>query len=241
MLIETLMAALLASSCDVTRAALGVCGSSCTNVTTTPGSFALCQTTTTTTTGSSGKSNPAKPAPQKLCSYYANNTIEVPTLTIIKAWVDVGSRLCIGDKVAEKIVVYKPLSQQLEDVFRASIAAPRAWLVGPGDPEPYEEVVFEVDSAALSVRGSLSGKEATIRFRPVGVSWSFSDGETKSGKSVSHAFGLEGSMSARARVQYEVDYQLGGSWTISAAAWPLSSNEVFVKVVDPPRRALLVP
>lgn len=241
MLIEALAAAVLMSSCDVTKAALGACGSSCASTPTTPGSFTLCETTTSTKPGNATAGGPASPKPQRLCSYYANNTIDVPTLTIIQAWVDVGSRLCIGDAVPEKPVVYKPVTEQLEDIFKASISNPRAWLVGPEDPEPFEDVSFEVEALPVSISGSLSGRPATIRFRPVGFSWSFSDGHSGQGRQISHAFDAEGDMSARALVRYEVDYQLGGAWSQSVASWSLSSNQVRVMVVDPPRRALLVP
>ena len=241
MLIEALAAFILSSSCDVTKAALGACGASCSGIQAAPGSFSLCETTTTTRPGQSSSGAAPVPKPQRLCAYYANNTIDVPTLTIIQAWVDVGSRLCIGDEVLEKPIVYKPVSEQLEDIFRASVSSPRAWLVGPYDPEPFEEVSFDVDSAVATVSGSLSGKNATIRFRPVGFSWLFSDGSKVQGRNVTHAFQQEGEMSARALVQFEVDYQLNGAWAQAVASWSLSSNQVLVKVVDPPRRTLLIP
>lgn len=242
MLIEAIAAAaVLLSSCDVTKAALGACGASCAAAPSTPGSFTLCETTTITKPGGASSSGPSAPKPQRLCSYYANNSIDVPTLTIIQAWVDVGSRLCIGDTVVEKPVVYKPVTEQLEDIFKASISNPRAWLVGPEDPEPYEEISFEVDAVPVSISGSLSGRSATIRFRPVGFSWSFSDGQSGQGRQIAHAFDAEGDMFARALVRYEVDYQVSGAWSQSVASWSLSSNQVRVRVVDPPRRALLVP
>lgn len=241
MLIESLALAISMSSCDVTKAALGACGTSCTSVQTAPGSFALCETTTVTTPGTSSSTRPVEPKPQRLCSYYANNTIDVPTLTIIQAWVEVGSRLCIGDIASEKPVVYKPVTEQLEDIFRASISNPRAWLLGPEDPEPFEDVGFAVEATETSVTGSLSGRAATIRFRPVFFSWTFSDGGSGQGSSVRHAFEVEGRMSARAQVRFEVDYQLNGAWSQSVASWSLGSNQVVVNVVDPPRRALLVP
>jgi len=241
MLIEGLAVIILSASCDVTKAALGACGASCSSIQTAPGSFALCETTTTTRNNPSPLTMPSAPRPQRLCSFYANNTIDVPTLTIIQAWVEVGSRLCMGDKVPEKPIVYRPVSEQLEDIFRASVSSPRAWLVGPENPEPLEAVSFEVESAVATVAGSLSGKTASIRFRPVGFSWSFSDGANGQGRKVTHAFEQEGEVFARAQVRYEVDYQLNGIWSQSVATWSLSSNKVSLKVVDPPRRTLLIP
>ena len=241
MLVEALAAFILSSSCDVTKAALGACGASCSGIQAAPGSFSLCETTTTTRPGQSCSGATPVPKPQRLCTYYANNTIDVPTLTIIQAWVEVGSRLCIGDKVPEKPIVYRPVSEQLEDIFRASVSSPRAWLVGPENPEPLEAVSFEVESAVATVAGSLSGKTASIRFRPVGFSWSFSDGANGQGRKVTHAFEQEGEVFAKAQVRYEVYYQLNGIWSQSVASWSLSSNKVSLTVVDPPRRTLLIP
>jgi hypothetical protein len=175
------------------------------------------------------------------CSYYANGTIDIPTLSVITAWVEVGSRLCIGDPIPEPKPVYRSLTEQLSDIFSAKISSPVAWRTGPDLPEPFEMVSFFVESSTKTVDGSLFGEPAKIRFRPVGFDWSFSDGKKLSGASVAKGFEEEGNAFGYAEVEYEVDYQLDGSWKYRAAAWSLTSNRVSLKIFDPPRKTLLVP
>lgn len=237
MLIEFLAAAILSASCDVTKAALGGCGATCpTSIT--AGSFSLCESKTQK---KSSTSTVSKPKPQRLCTYYVNGTIDVPTLTIISAWVDVGSRLCIGDPIPEPVVVVRTVQEELEDIFSARLANPKAWLTSRSKPEPFEPVGFTVESENSVVSGSLFGDPATIRFRPVSFSWTFSDGSRGTGDSVSKFFSEPGRAWGKASVRYEVDYKKSGSWTYDAASWSLTSNTVHLEVIDPPRKTLLVP
>lgn len=236
MLVEFLAGTILATSCDVTKAALGGCGSSC-NSSSVAGSFTICESKSQKRSTTSV----AKPKPQRLCNYYVNGTIDVPTMTIISAWIDVGSRLCIGDPIPEPQPVVKTVREELEDIFSAKLQAPKAWLTSDSKPEVFESVGFAVEGFDVSVAGSLFGDPATIRFRPVGFSWSFYDGSKAYGETVTRAFTQTGRAWAKASVRYEVDYRKSGGWTMNAASWSLTSNTVYFAVFDPPRKTLLVP
>lgn len=236
MLAELLAVAILTSSCDVTKAALGGCGAPCPGGAS-AGSFTICESKSQ----KKSTSTTPKPKPQRLCNYYVNGTIDVPTLTIISAWVDVGSRLCIGDPIPEPAPVVKTVREELEDVFSARLANPKAWLTSRARPEPSEPVGFEVESFQVTVNGSLFGDPATIRFRPVSFSWTFSDGSKSSGDSVTKVFTQPGKAWGKVSVRYEVDYRKTGAWTLDAASWSLTSNTVNLEIFDPPRKTLLVP
>ena len=236
MLAELLAMVILASSCDATKAALGGCGSQC-PAESAPGSFSVCESKSQKKSSSSV----SKPTPQRLCKYYVNGTIDIPTLTVISAWVDVGSRLCIGDPIPEPAPVVKTIRQELEDVFSARLNNPRAWLTSRSKPELFETVGFAVESFDVTVNGSLFGDPATIRFRPVSFSWNFSDGAKARGEAVSHSFAEAGKAWAKVSVLYEVDYRKSGSWVIDAASWSLAGNTINLDVIDPPRKTLLVP
>lgn len=235
MLAEFLALSILSASCDVTKAALGGCGPCPTQAA--PGSFSLCESRSET----SSTTSVLKPNPQRLCQFYVNGTIDQPTLTIISAWVDVGSRLCIGDPIPEPVVVVRTIRQELEAVFSAQLDNPRAWLSARDRPEINEQVGFAVESFQVVVSGSLFGEPATIRFRPVAFDWEFSDGSSARGESVSKVFSEAGKAWAKARVLYEVDYRKSGPWVLDAASWSLPSNTVRLEVFDPPRKTLLVP
>ena len=90
----------LAASCSIEAAALGVCECSQDQ---TEGSFEVCATERITGREDMIRESPATPQPKplRLCSWYANGTIDSPTLSVITAWVPIGSRLCIGDEVPE--------------------------------------------------------------------------------------------------------------------------------------------
>lgn len=244
MLVELAML-LAASSCDINRAAMGLCGG-CPDGGT---SYAICATETgggsgTSNLPGSSSSGPSRPTPMKLCEYYLNGSIDVPTQTIISAWVPVGSRLCIGDVVVE----YTPgptreerIESEVSDRFAASSNLPLAWWE-PGDEIEYEELVrFYVDPKNKSVPGTLLGEAATIRFTAISIIWIFSDGGRGSSDSYSREFKKIGSYKAFARVQYRVDYRIGSaSWVLGAATRELKSNVLDVLVVKYPRRTLLV-
>jgi len=244
MLVELAML-MAASSCDINRAAMGLCGG-CPNGS---AAYAICATETGGATGSSnlpGSSNigPKKPTPMKLCNYYVNGSIDQPTLGIISAWVPVGSRLCIGDEVVE----YTPgpsrqerIDTEISDRFAASSNLPVAWWE-PGDEIEYEELVrFFVDPKNKSVPGTLLGEAATIRFTATRIVWNFSDGGRGTSEAYSREFKKIGSYKAFATVQYRVDYKIGSAnWVLSAATRELKSNVLDVLVVKYPRRTLLV-
>lgn len=235
MLVDTLFALLLASSCDVTKAALGGCGAVCSS--STPGSFSLCDSETTERTVGSGASNPR---PKRLCTFYANGTVDIPTMTVISAWIDIGSRLCIGDPIPEPAAP-RTITEELSDIFTAHLDRPVARRLSRERPESFEPVVFEVDAYSKTVVGELLGAPATIRFRPVETIWAFSDGDSARGNKVSKFFTEQGTVWGKARVTYEVDYKRFSSWVLDAASWTLTSNAVDLQVFDPPRKTLLVP
>jgi hypothetical protein len=245
MLIEIAMLLMVTTSCDVSKAALGLCQIDCSI--TGAGSFTVCanQGQSNQTGGSSNGSSPAKatPKPQRLCKYYVNGTIDVPTIGTITAWVDVGSRPCIGDSIPEPKVTSSPKSiqSQLEEQFTAVSKTPFAWWEPGSDLEIEEPAIFHVQANSTIEAGELLGQTAQIRFRPVSYSWIFSDGISSSGVKYSRIFLEIGNYRATARVDYEVDYRFDtGPWIQNAASWSLSSNELFVVVIDPPRRTLLV-
>lgn len=236
MLVEALLVlGALKGSCDVTLAALGICSSQCDSTALATGEFSLCaKKEETKSTGT------AKPTPMRECKYYVNGTIDVPTQTIITAWVEVGSRLCIGDEPVESKPVYRSVTEQLDDIFSAKAQAPVAYRESRDNPEPFEAIHFFAESSDQRQTGSLFGEAAQIRFRPVGFRWEFSDGATGYGRSNTRSFDGEGNHSAQVFVRFEVDYETGGTWHHNAAQFTLGSNLVSVRIVDPPRRTLLV-
>ncbi|MEY3561054.1 MAG: hypothetical protein RL068_206 [Actinomycetota bacterium] len=184
-----------------------------------------------------------KPKPQRQCRYYANGTIDQPTLSIITAWVDVGSRACIGDEVNQSLITATPartINEDLSDQFTAKSQKPTAWW-NPGDQVEYDEMArFYVTRTTLEVSGELLGKPAQIRFRPISARWEFGDG-SGNGFTSDHSFARVGNYRVIAFVTYQVDYKYSGStWVQNAATWELASNELRVPVVEYPRRTLLV-
>ena len=86
----------------------------------------------------------------------------------------------------------------------------------------------------------LFGEPASIRFVPILASWDIA-GRVLFGFSSAQQFDEVGQYRAQAFVTYRVDYQLPGeAWVLAAAEITSASNELFVTVVDPPRRTLLV-
>jgi hypothetical protein len=239
-MLELLIPWLLAASCDVTSAALGNCG--CDQAI--AGQFTLCASDQTQSQlpGSSSVSTP-QPKPLRLCSYYANGTIDIPTISVITTWVEVGSRLCIGDELGESFssTPVRTVQDDLQDSITAVSDRPIAWWE-PGDEVEFEDpAVFRMNRANLNFSGELLGQSAQIRFVPSSARWQFSDGEAGSGFSFTRSFPDIGSYWAQGYVEYQVDYRIGGGgWVLSAANWELAANRLQVPVIEYPRRTLLV-
>ncbi len=179
------------------------------------------------------------------CKYFANGTIDVPTMTIITAWVAVGSRLCIGDEIP------KPSSssgtwrsqteRELRGKFTAKASRPIASWAPGGEIEFGDPIELRVQADAEVVSGTLLGRQAQIRFRPISARWEVSDGSNLYGFQKTHSFDLPGSFVIRAYVSYEVDYKHTlGNWVFNAARWELGANKLTIAVIERERRTLLV-
>jgi len=222
MLIEL---AILLSSCSAAGASLGVCKSEC--PTAQGASYTICQERESQKTTSS---KPIAPKPKRLCSYYVNGTIDIPTVSVITAWVEVGSRLCIGDQPPVPAVPrVKSVAEQAADAFTAYAIPPFAYLSPSTQAEITEPVNFGVNVGGGSHAGELFGSAAEIKFVATSVSWSFSDGQTASGRNVTVSFADPGQIAARASVD----------WVVGAGSAGLDSNSLSLEVIDPPRRSLL--
>jgi len=184
---------------------------------------------------------PKIPKPKRLCSYYVNGTIDTPTASVITAWVEVGSRLCIGDPVPQPATpIVRTVAEEATDAFTAYATAPFAYFSPNRQIEISEPVGFGVNVGGGSHGGTLFGSPAEIRFIATGVSWRFSDGQTASGRYASVSFSEPQILSAYAIVSYRIDYRYpNASWVTGAAYASLDSNRVSLEVIDPPRRSLL--
>ena len=194
-----------------------------------------------TTTTKPKTPQPKIPKPKRLCSYYVNGTVDIPTSSMISAWVEVGSRLCIGDEIPVPTVPkVRTVAEQATDAFTAYAVAPFAFFSPNSQIEITEPVSFGVNVGGGSHGGSLFGSPAEIRFVSTGVNWYFSDGQSAGGRSVSVSFWEPQTVSAYARVSYRIDYRYPDSdWVSGAAFASLESNRVSLEVIDPPRRSLL--
>jgi len=229
MLISVFLAA-----CDLTGATLGIC--ECGMQVTDQISFELCasQGSQTQQTGESFET------PMRLCEYFVNGTIDEPTLGRITAWVPVGSRLCIGDKVPEPSPP-RTLEEEIRDSFLAFSSRPLAQWEPGGELEIDVPARFSVDTGSTLAAGNLLGRSAQIRFTAVSSSWSFTDGISLHGFDVERTFQDPGTHTAQARVTYRIDYRFnGGSWVQGAGSGSLSSNVLELSVIKIPRRTLLV-
>jgi len=223
---------------------------SCQPHSSTADSFTICaekfEQSSSQATTQSGSGAP-KAKPMRLCSYYVNNSIDVPTDGVITAWIPVGARSCIGDvspetqATAKTTTIQSASASAIRDSLTGFSNRPFAsWSPG-GELEIFEFGQFSVAVNNRTTSGKLLGQAAQIRFTAISTSWQFSDSVSISGPSVSKAFQTVGSFSAVAKVDYRVDYQFAGqSWVISAATTTLSSNQLEVEVIEPPRRSLLI-
>lgn len=127
------------------------------------------------------------------------------------------------------------------DAFTAYAIAPFAYLSPSGEAEITEPVSFGANLGGGEHSGELFGKMANIRFVAIGTKWSFSDGQRLSGQFVTTSFELPELVTASAEVSYRIDYRYPGeSWVLNAATASLTSNQLSLSVVDPPRRTLLI-
>jgi len=229
--------AILLASCSASGASLGVCKSEC--PISQGASYTICAEKETTKSTPS-TSLPA-PKPMRLCSYYVNGTIDIPTVSVITAWVEVGSRPCIGDPPRPEIKPrVRTITEELTDQFTAYATAPFAYLSPSGEVEIGESVNFGVNLGGGTHGGLLFGSVAEIRFVATEVSWFFSDGQVLAGRFVSASFGNPQQITARANVGYRIDYRYpASSWVLGAANASLDSNQLNLRVIDPPRRSLL--
>jgi hypothetical protein len=208
-----------------------------------PGQFSVCAGEVVG--GGGGSSGGSGEVPMRECRYFANGTIDVPTMTVITAWVPVGSRPCIGDEVAE------PSSSsgstmtaeeiELRDRFTALAERPTAWWSPGSEVEFEDEIELHVQASTEVISGVLLGRSAQIRFRPVTSRWELSNGRDLFGFHRSYAFSSPGNYWAKALVSYEVDYKYSSAnWVYKAASWELASNKLSIAVVERERRTLLV-
>jgi len=222
--------------------------SSCQPHSSTADSFTICaekveRSSSQTSASTTGEVPEAKP--MRLCSYYLNNSINSPTEGVITAWVPVGARSCIGDALPEpevrsKTIVVESFSGLRDSLTSFSNRPFASWV--PGDElEIFEFGQFSVEVNNRTTTGHLLGQTAQIRFTANSISWHFSDSFIRSGRSVSKSFETVGSFFAVAKVTYRVDYRmLGRNWVTNAATISLSSNQLEIKVTEPPRRTLLI-
>lgn len=222
------------ASCDLVAAALGVCG--CSASVGEELEYQLCAVKKI----ESSQSTVSIEKPKRLCRYYTNGTIDIPTLTVIETYIEIGQRLCIGDEVP-KAQANSTNSSELESQFRAKSSRPTAsW-------EPGGELEIEVTARFIAqyqtrvVDGELFGQSASIRFRPESFRWTFSDGTRLSGAQVEKSFLTVGEQRAFAHVRLAVDYKLAGEpWVLDAYSGEVSSDELWISVIEIPRRTLLV-
>ena len=228
---------LFLAGCDLGAAALGVCG--CAAQTSDVVSYQICAGEKVTESVPSEAS--AAPVPLRHCEYYANGSIDSPTLSVISAWVPVGSRLCIGDALPEQVASAPSKASELSDIFRGSSErAIASWLPG-GELEVNELGQFFASFESSEVSGFLLGKPAQIRFTSIAASWSFSDGGQANSFQVLRSFSEKGSYQAQARIQVQIDYKYESQpWAIAAHTTFISSNVLAIEVIEKPRRTLLV-
>ena len=226
-------------SCNSVAASLGGCGQPCPSQG--AGSYSICQSQETVKSQPGSITGTSKPKPKRLCSYYVNGTIDVPTANVITAWIEVGSRLCIGDEVPEPVPAKpKTIVDEVSEIFTAHAIRPFAYLGSASEVEIGEPVGFWVNPGGGSHSGNLFGQQAEIRFWPRSVAWQFSDGQVGSGEAITKSFSNPQQIRAIATVTFRIDYRYPGqSWVIGAAESKLSSNQLTLSVIDPPRRTLL--
>ena len=222
------------ASCDLIAAGLGICG--CASSTTSEIQFQLCAEQRIEV-----EQRTSQDRPRKWCKYYSSENNNVPTpmfIEFLEAYVYVGSRLCRG---IESAIPARSLEDDLRDQLQARSGKPVASWEPGGELEIDELAFFSVDFGTRTVLGELLGRSATIRFVAVAHRWVFSDGDRRSGARVEKMFLEPENQTSQAFVRVRVDYQVfGGSWVIGALEAELASNRLDLKVIERPRRTLLV-
>lgn len=251
----------LSATCDAGSAAAGGCGCGASG-----SSFTICATKTTTaktqpstpvkTAASSPKqtAKPKAPAAAKVITPAKAKTVTNPT-SCQEIW-NVGKSATgcskpkspvpttVKKKTPAKPVVTTPAeietTQSFDDQASAMVPTPRAFWYPGGTITQGSTAYFEVLASESQAALELFGEPASIRFVPIMANWDLA-GATISGFSAAQKFDHLGEYRAQAFVTYRVDYQLPGeAWVVAAAEIISESNELFVTVVDPPRRTLLV-
>lgn len=225
------------ASCDLVAASLGVCG--CGGTVGTELQYQICAEEKINQRAN--QQAPAAPKPTRVCRFYTNGTIDVPTLTVIEIEIEVGERLCIGDEIPITEAKPRSIESELQEVLTARSGIPFASFSPGGEVEIEIPVEFKVEYQGKSVTGQLLGREASIRFTPISYRWQFSDGQSDSGSLVEKHFLDPGEINARAFVRILVDYRFDGQeWVDGAFSGEVASNELKIRVIEIPRRTLLV-
>lgn len=227
---------ILLASCNASSGVSGACVAEC--PTSQGAAYTICSERETKSTSSS-ESN--APKPKRLCTYYVNGTIDIPTSSVITAWVEVGSRACIGDPPPISVEpVVRTAADQVRDAFTAYATRPFAYLNPNRQVEITEPVNFGVNLGGGTHGGTLFGSAAQIRFVATGVHWNFSDGQSRNGRFVTVSFSDPQRITANASVSYRIDYRYpAADWVLGAASASLETNTIGLDVIDPPRRTLL--
>ncbi len=89
---------------------------------------------------------------------------------------------------------------------------PEALLVTANDlvPTAGDRVDLAVDAGLHFRSATLLGKAADVSFTPLTTSWSFADGSSATGLSVSHFFSRPGAFEVQAKQSYEASYRIAG-------------------------------
>lgn len=222
------------ASCDLFAATLGVCG--CNGSVGDELEYQVCAVRQLESTNTSV----AVEKPKRLCRYYTNGTIDQPTPTVIETYSDVGQRLCIGDHIPQ-VNAHSRSTSELEEQFRAKSGKPSARWEPGGELEVEVTATFIANYPTRVIEGELFGQSVAIRFRAESFRWSFSDGFSLAGRVVEKGFLEQGERSAVVQALVVVDYKPSGeSWVLDAFSGEVASNELRVRVIEIPRRTLLV-
>jgi hypothetical protein len=104
---------------------------------------------------------------------------------------------------------------------------------------------FDTSALTHSRQGYLMGYRTEIRFRPIAITWTVSDGTVLTSAALEHAFANPGLYRVRASVRYAVKFRfIGGTdWIREPRRIDLKASPVLVRVVSSPvhsKRPVLV-